>query len=84
MTKDKEPVPPRRIEPGDVVAVYCEELGAWTAALDARHGFIDTIERERLFDVLDHIISAAEARFGTEFPWARESLTEGTESVRDW
>lgn len=52
--------------------------------LDEQHGFIDTIERERLFEVLDQIVDAAEAECGTELAWARESLVEGTESVRDW
>lgn len=53
-------------------------------ALDEQYEFIDTIERERIFDVLAHAVVAAEAALGTELPWARDSLMEGTESVRDW
>jgi hypothetical protein len=61
-----------------------ERYGTAFNALDEQHGFIDTIERERLFEVLDQIVDAAEAVCGTELAWARESLVEGTESVRDW
>lgn len=64
------------------------ELGAaWGEAfneLDEQHEFIETVERERLFDVLAHAVAAAEASLGTELAWARDNLIDGTESVRDW
>ncbi|NUP49336.1 MAG: hypothetical protein HOW97_18810 [Catenulispora sp.] len=61
-----------------------ERYGEAFNALDVRYEFIETIEREHLFEVLDGIVAAVEAELGTELPWARESLAEGADSVRDW
>lgn len=52
-------------------------------ALDA-NGLIETEEREELFAALDRIIDDAEATHGHPLPQAREALTSGAESTRDW
>lgn len=61
-----------------------EQFGAAFNELDARAGFIGTVEREELYDALDAIITEAEAESGADLAWAGEGLAEGCESVRDW
>ncbi|MFF3002712.1 hypothetical protein ACFVTF_07885 [Kitasatospora sp. NPDC057940] len=70
---------PRLVELG-------EQFGEAFNELDARAGFIETIEREELYDALDAIITeaGAEAGSGADLAWAGEGLIEGCESVRDW
>ncbi|MGI5175369.1 hypothetical protein ACQEVZ_03440 [Dactylosporangium sp. CA-152071] len=46
--------------------------------------FIETVEREELFDALDAIVDEAEAAHGRTFATAREFLVAGVEEVRDW
>ncbi|MFD0902873.1 hypothetical protein [Actinomadura sediminis] len=60
------------------------EFGEAFNEFDRRAGFIETVEREELFDVLHRIAKDAEAAFGLEPGWVFESLASGTESVRDW
>jgi hypothetical protein len=61
-----------------------EQFGEAFNELDERAGFIETVEREELYDALDAIITEAAAESGADLAWAREGLTEGCESVRDW
>ncbi|MEV5828960.1 hypothetical protein AB0L25_25705 [Spirillospora sp. NPDC052242] len=60
------------------------EFGTAFNGFDRRSGFIETVEREELFEVLERIAKDAEAAFGLEPRWVYESLAAGTESVRDW
>ncbi|MFD0360177.1 hypothetical protein ACFQZZ_01790 [Nocardia sp. GCM10030253] len=60
------------------------EYGEAFNSLDEEDPFIDTVDREELFDALDHILDEAEATLNLDLDWARESLIEGTDSVRDW
>jgi hypothetical protein len=50
----------------------------------SRNPFIETVEREELFDVLAATVTYAEATLGRAFPQAREHLIDGLETVRDW
>ncbi|USQ86083.1 hypothetical protein NFX46_21620 [Streptomyces phaeoluteigriseus] len=68
---------PRLVELG-------EQFGEAFNELDERAGFIETVEREELYDALDAIITEAEAASGADLAWAGKGLTEGCESVRDW
>ncbi|MFE6055198.1 hypothetical protein ACFQ6N_30995 [Kitasatospora sp. NPDC056446] len=68
---------PRLVELG-------EEFGEAFNELDERAEFIETVEREELYDALDAIVTEAEAASGAELAWAGEALAEGCESVRDW
>ncbi|MFE7647844.1 hypothetical protein [Streptomyces phaeoluteigriseus] len=68
---------PRLVELG-------EQFGEAFNELDERAGFIETVEREELYDALDAIITEAEAVSGADLAWAGKGLTEGCESVRDW
>ncbi|MBY8876276.1 hypothetical protein [Actinacidiphila acidipaludis] len=69
-------------------AARMEELGrAYGEAfneLDHRTGFIETVEREELFDVLGQIVTEAEAVLGPGLQDARDGLFAGVDSVRDW
>ncbi|MYX38977.1 MULTISPECIES: hypothetical protein [unclassified Streptomyces] len=75
-------------EPADVWSARMEEVGrAYGEAfnkLDRRPGFIETVEREELFDALDHIVKEAEALQGRALKDVGDSLISGLESVRDW
>ncbi|WP_327002391.1 hypothetical protein OHA72_45865 [Dactylosporangium sp. NBC_01737] len=52
--------------------------------LDAADPFIETVEREELFEALDAIVDRAQAEHGRTFDTARHHLTAGVDSVRDW
>ena len=52
--------------------------------LDGGVPFIETDEREELFDALDLIIADAQATTGKDFAAARQSLIDGVEAARDW
>ncbi|MEW1638153.1 hypothetical protein AB0469_29340 [Streptomyces sp. NPDC093801] len=88
--------PPRPVAVGDVVAVYSEAVDAWTASqvighafgaafnmLDSRSCFIETVEREELFDALDHVADEAQTATGRDLTAARAALVEAVNSVRD-
>lgn len=60
------------------------EYGEAFNRLDGRTPFIETVEREELFDALHQIADEAESAHGPDLPWVRESLVSGLESVRDW
>ncbi|NGO77400.1 hypothetical protein G6045_17280 [Streptomyces sp. YC504] len=74
--------------PAEGRSARMEEIGrAYGEAfnrLDRRAGFIETVEREELFDVLDHIVKEAEVHHGPVPTAARDSLISGVEGVRDW
>ncbi|MFC0434807.1 hypothetical protein [Kutzneria buriramensis] len=55
------------------------EYGEAFNQLDGRVPFIETEEREELFDALAHIVGDAE-----DLVWARDALFEGVEAVRNW
>jgi len=60
------------------------EYGQAFNSLDGRRPFIETVEREDLFDALDLIVSDAEAAVGRDLTSARESLKGGLDAARDW
>ncbi|WUI00647.1 hypothetical protein OHR68_02175 [Spirillospora sp. NBC_00431] len=60
------------------------EYGEAFNRLDGRSPFIETVEREDLFDALVHIVREAEAVHGPDLAWAQDSLISGVEAVRDW
>ncbi|WP_216587410.1 hypothetical protein [Streptomyces brasiliscabiei] len=52
--------------------------------LDSRSPFIETVEREELFDALDFLVDEARTSTGQDLTAARAALIEGVESARDW
>jgi hypothetical protein len=50
----------------------------------SRNRFIETDEREELFEALTATVAYAEATLGRTFPQIREHLIDGLETVRDW
>jgi hypothetical protein len=52
--------------------------------LDGRTPFIETDEREELYDAIDAIVNDAEAEYGRTFANARQHLIAGVDSARDW
>jgi hypothetical protein len=52
--------------------------------LDGRTPFIETVEREELFDALALIIADAQATTGKDLAAARQSVLDGAEAARDW
>ncbi|MFE5723826.1 hypothetical protein [Streptomyces erythrochromogenes] len=53
-------------------------------ALDSRSPFIETVEREELFDALDFLVDEAQTAAGRDLSAARATLIEGVNSTRDW
>ena len=49
-----------------------------------RNPFIETEEREELFEALNAIVDDAEAEYGRTFDTTRQHLMSGVESVRNW
>lgn len=64
------------------------EIGRGFAAafneLDSRSPFIETVEREELFDALDFLVDEAQTVAGRDLTADRAALIEGVESIRDW
>jgi hypothetical protein len=60
------------------------EYGEAFNRLAARTDFIETVEREELFEALARIVREAETVHGADLAWARESLYDGVQDVRDW
>ena len=52
--------------------------------LDGRTPFIETEEREELFDALHLIVADAQAATGKDLTAVRQSLIDGVEAARDW
>ncbi|WP_329184186.1 hypothetical protein [Streptomyces sp. NBC_01428] len=59
-------------------------FGAAFNTLDRRTGFIETVEREELFDALDFLAGEAQTAAGHDLSTARAALIEGVDSIRDW
>lgn len=59
-------------------------FGAALNALDSRTPFIETVEREELFDALDFLADEAQTAAGRDLTAARAALIEGVDSIRDW
>lgn len=76
------------VEAAGVWSSRLEEIGhAYGEAfnrLDYRSGFIETVEREELFDALEHIMNEAETLHGPDAKATRDSLISGADSARDW
>ncbi len=60
------------------------EYGEAFNHMDSRNSFIETVEREDLFDALAGIVKTAEQELGLDLAWADEHLVKGLESVRNW
>ncbi|MFI9453564.1 hypothetical protein [Amycolatopsis sp. NPDC052450] len=60
------------------------EYGEAFNHMDRRNSFIETGEREELFDALAGIVKTAEEGLGRDLAWAGEHLINGLESIRDW
>ncbi|OLT10487.1 hypothetical protein BJF79_26025 [Actinomadura sp. CNU-125] len=60
------------------------EYGEAFNEFDRRAGFIETVEREELFEALHRIATDAGAEHGLEPDGTFDSLASGVESVRDW
>ncbi|MEU1203422.1 hypothetical protein ABZ446_45515 [Streptomyces sp. NPDC005813] len=61
------------------VAQYKATRGAYS-----RTPFIETVEREELFDALDFLAQEAQTAAGRDLSAARAALIEGVNSIRDW
>lgn len=59
-------------------------FGAAFNTLDRRSRFIETVEREELFDALDFLVDEAQTAVGYDLTAARAALVEGVNSTRDW
>ncbi|MGW6258842.1 hypothetical protein [Streptomyces sp. NPDC055085] len=68
---------------GDLLEIG-RAFGAAFNALDRRTGFIETVEREELFDALDFLVEEAQEAAGRDLSTARAALVEGVDSIRDW
>ncbi|MDX3772253.1 MULTISPECIES: hypothetical protein [unclassified Streptomyces] len=53
-------------------------------ALDSRTSFIETVEREELFEALDFLVDEAQTATGSDLTAARAALIEGADYGRDW
>ncbi len=74
---------------GPIDATRLEEIGreyaeAFNVIDGRRNPFIETVERDELFDALNAIVEEAESAFGHSHPQARERLIAGFEAARDW
>jgi hypothetical protein len=49
-----------------------------------RHPFIETEEREELFEAINAIVDEAEGEYGRTFSTARRDLIAGVDGARDW
>ncbi|MFF3604316.1 hypothetical protein [Streptomyces sp. NPDC002463] len=68
---------------GDIAEIGRAFAAAFNA-LDSRSSFIETVEREELFDALDFLVEEAQTAAGRDLSAARAALIEGVESSRDW
>lgn len=68
---------------GVLVALGREYAEAFNK-LDARRPFIETVEREELFEALGAIVKEAEGEHGLDLSICRERLWEGVEAARQW
>ncbi|MGW7613838.1 hypothetical protein ACWGKW_42770 [Streptomyces sp. NPDC054766] len=66
------------------IAEIGRAFGAAFNTLDSRTRFIETVEREELFDALDFLAEEAQTTAGRDLSAARAALIEGVDSIRDW
>jgi hypothetical protein len=66
------------------IAEIGRAFGSAFNALDSRSPFIETVEREELFDALDFLADEAQTAAGRDLSAARAALIEGVDSNRDW
>ncbi|MFE9967127.1 hypothetical protein [Streptomyces sp. NPDC005525] len=66
------------------IAEIGRAFGAAFNALDSRTRFIETVEREELFDALEFLADEAQTAAGRDLSAARAALIEGVDSSRDW
>ncbi|MFJ3900844.1 hypothetical protein [Streptomyces sp. NPDC090025] len=66
------------------IAEIGRAFGAALNALDSRLHFIETVEREELFDALDFLVDEVQTAAGRDLTAARTALIEGVDSIRDW
>lgn len=66
------------------VAEIGRAFGAAFNALDSRTRFIETVEREELFDALAFLADEAQTAAGRDLSAARAALIEGVDSSRGW
>ncbi|MCF2526974.1 hypothetical protein [Yinghuangia soli] len=53
-------------------------------AMTRRTSFIETVERDELFDALDTLVNEAQTLTGKDLAAARAALIDGADEVRDW
>ncbi|WP_330351999.1 hypothetical protein [Streptomyces chartreusis] len=66
------------------IAEIGRAFGAAFNTLDSRTSFIETMEREELFDALDFLAEEAQKVAERDLSAARAALIEGVDSIRDW
>ncbi|WP_435229665.1 hypothetical protein [Streptomyces sp. Tue6028] len=66
------------------IAEIGRAFGAAFNTLDSRARFIETVEREELFDALEFLAEEAQTVAGRDLSAARAALIEGVDSIRDW
>lgn len=71
-------------EQHDNIAEIGRTFGAAFNALDSRSPFIETVEREELFDALDFLADEAQTAAKRDLTAARAALIDGMDSLRDW
>lgn len=77
----------RAPERADQLSRLCSlgrEYGEAFNKMDRRNPFIETVEREELFDALAGIVKIAEEGLGRDLTWAGEHLINGLDSIRNW
>lgn len=66
------------------IAEIGHTFGAALNALDSRSCFIETVEREEIFDALDYLVDEAQTATGRDLTAARAAMVKGVDSIRDW
>ncbi|MER5479306.1 hypothetical protein ABT026_20400 [Streptomyces sp. NPDC002734] len=67
-----------------VIAEIGDAFGTSLNELDLRAQFIETEEREELFDALDFLVDETQTRVGRDLSAARAVLIEAVDAVHDW
>ncbi|WP_371664647.1 hypothetical protein [Streptomyces sp. NBC_00280] len=65
------------------IAEIGHAFGAAINAPDSRSSFIETVEREELFDALDFLVDEEQTVAGHDLTAACAALIEGVDSIRD-
>ncbi|NUR97623.1 MAG: hypothetical protein HOV67_20510, partial [Kribbellaceae bacterium] len=70
---------------GSRFAELGREFGKAFNQLDGtRNPFIETVERDDLFQAIDTILDDVEAQYGRRFDTIRQHLRDGVDDVRNW